>query len=154
MTTHLIDTEPTFTSSLRDYWLDLNRQARAMREHRLEQMKAVMKGRPKCRCHAYPWPHRPGGGLCRWPDPPTEIYQRKKSARPYRQRYAGLVKQICRNNGLHPIKDKAAIQSIMPTIVLLARELKRREPRAKYRNMELTSNGSLKAVWQTAGPCM
>jgi hypothetical protein len=23
-----------------------------------------------CRCVAYNWPHRPGGGLCRWPDPP------------------------------------------------------------------------------------
>ena len=23
-----------------------------------------------CTCIAYAWPHRPGGGLCRWPDPP------------------------------------------------------------------------------------
>jgi hypothetical protein len=23
-----------------------------------------------CDCPAYAWPHRPGGGLCRWPDPP------------------------------------------------------------------------------------
>jgi hypothetical protein len=23
-----------------------------------------------CRCQAYPHPHRPGAGLCRWPDPP------------------------------------------------------------------------------------
>ncbi len=27
-------------------------------------------GRPSCRCVAYQWPHRPGGGLCRWPDEP------------------------------------------------------------------------------------
>ncbi|MDP9356414.1 MAG: hypothetical protein M3R02_14240, partial [Chloroflexota bacterium] len=27
-------------------------------------------GRPSCRCAAYQWPHRPGGGLCRWPDEP------------------------------------------------------------------------------------
>lgn len=25
---------------------------------------------PTCRCDAYQWPHRPGGGLCRWPDVP------------------------------------------------------------------------------------
>jgi len=25
-----------------------------------------------CRCAAYDWPHRPAGGLCRWPDPPLE----------------------------------------------------------------------------------
>src|SRR5438270_9484897 len=24
-----------------------------------------------CTCLAYAWPHRPGGGLCRWPDEPT-----------------------------------------------------------------------------------
>jgi hypothetical protein len=23
-----------------------------------------------CTCEAYAWPHRPGGGLCQWPDPP------------------------------------------------------------------------------------
>lgn len=23
-----------------------------------------------CTCIAYAWPHRPGSGLCRWPDPP------------------------------------------------------------------------------------
>jgi hypothetical protein len=32
------------------------------------------KGHPAgpspCTCAAYKWPHRPGGGLCRWPDPP------------------------------------------------------------------------------------
>jgi hypothetical protein len=26
-----------------------------------------------CTCAAYAWPHRPGGGLCRWPDPPMRI---------------------------------------------------------------------------------
>ncbi len=24
-----------------------------------------------CTCVAYAWPHRPGGGLCNWPDPPA-----------------------------------------------------------------------------------
>ena len=29
------------------------------------------RGRPiPCTCEAYAWPHKPGGGLCRWPDPP------------------------------------------------------------------------------------
>lgn len=30
---------------------------------------------PKCSCAAYPFPHRPGGGLCRWPDPPLSRLQ-------------------------------------------------------------------------------
>lgn len=25
---------------------------------------------PPCECPAYSWPHRPGGGLCQWPDVP------------------------------------------------------------------------------------
>ncbi len=25
---------------------------------------------PPCTCIAYQWPHRPGGGLCNWPDAP------------------------------------------------------------------------------------
>jgi hypothetical protein len=24
-----------------------------------------------CLCVAYAWPHRPGGGLCSWPEPPA-----------------------------------------------------------------------------------
>jgi hypothetical protein len=26
---------------------------------------------PPCTCVAYAWPHRPGGGLCCWPNAPT-----------------------------------------------------------------------------------
>ena len=26
---------------------------------------------PPCTCIAYQWPHRPGSGLCNWPDAPT-----------------------------------------------------------------------------------
>lgn len=28
---------------------------------------------PPCTCAAYKWPHRPGSGVCRWPDPPLFI---------------------------------------------------------------------------------
>jgi hypothetical protein len=34
---------------------------------------------PKCRCRAYPFPHRPGGGLCRWPDAPLRELQPRSS---------------------------------------------------------------------------
>jgi len=30
-------------------------------------------GRPVCRCQAYRWPHRPGSGLCRWPEEPRAV---------------------------------------------------------------------------------
>lgn len=32
----------------------------------------IRRHRPeRCTCAAYAWPHRPGGGLCRWPEPPV-----------------------------------------------------------------------------------
>ena len=37
---------------------------------------------PPCTCAAYAWPHRPGGGLCRWPDPPTHRSTRRAGTRP------------------------------------------------------------------------
>lgn len=43
------------------------------RHHQLQHPDEGPAGtvRPVCRCDAYAWPHRPGGGLCDWPDPPT-----------------------------------------------------------------------------------
>lgn len=35
-----------------------------------EERILVHRTIPKCTCEAYNFPHRPGGGLCRWPDPP------------------------------------------------------------------------------------
>lgn len=28
-----------------------------------------------CRCVAYQWPHRPGSGLCEWPDEPRFVHK-------------------------------------------------------------------------------
>ena len=42
--------------------------------------------RPKlrpCQCRAYAWPHRAGGGLCRYPDPP--LYRRTTPAGTHRE---------------------------------------------------------------------
>lgn len=36
-----------------------------------------------CDCAAYEWPHRPGGGFCRWPDPPLEICDTPAGTRPW-----------------------------------------------------------------------
>ena len=37
-----------------------------------------MSRRATCRCPAYPWPHRPRGGLCRFPDLPAGVWSRPK----------------------------------------------------------------------------
>ena len=50
---------------------------------RYRSMLEKARYRP-CRCGAYAWPHRPGGGLCRWPLPPVSkpIMRRTEHAAP------------------------------------------------------------------------
>jgi len=137
--------------SLRQWWQEINRYEKQKAAQLRADRKARDEKRRKCCCKAYPWPHRPGGGLCRLPNPPLQRWQPKPNG--CRVRYAGIVKQIARANGLHPIRDRATIQAIMPGVVALAKQAKRRNPRVKYRNMEITENG-ISARFQTAGPMM
>lgn len=39
-----------------------------------------------CRCDAYAWPHRPGSGLCRWPEVPTQRHKILASTHKYPRR--------------------------------------------------------------------
>ena len=121
---------------LRQYWQEINRQERQAQAEQRAKRQARDKKRAKCQCDR--WPHRPGGGLCRYPDPPAVRWQDAQAAeiaarvaefrrrwgeptaeqmadlialttkpyRPYRKRYAGILRQIARNNGLHPIRDR------------------------------------------------
>lgn len=127
--------------SLREYWREIRRDEREAAERQRALRKASDKGRPKCRCKAYPWPHRPAGGLCRFPDPPTECWQRKPKPRPYRGRYAGLRRQIARANGLHPIKDRGQIQALLPGAISVGKQIKRQKPQMRFRNLEITETG-------------
>jgi hypothetical protein len=138
---------------LRQYWQECNRYDRQVVSQQRAKRKARDKRRRKCCCVAYPWPHRPGGGFCRYPDPPLERWQPKPGGRPYRKRYAGILRQIARANGLHPIRDRAAIEAMMPRVLALAKQVKRQCPRAKYRHMEITNTG-IRGQWQSAGPMM
>jgi hypothetical protein len=170
---------------LREWWREINRQERQKQADIRATRKARDKKRAKCRCDAYKFPHRPGGGLCRYPDPPAVRWQDAQAAeiaarvaefrrmageptpevmadlialttkpcRRYRKRYAGLLRQIARANGLHPIRDRKAIEAIVPRALSLARQLHRQHPKYKYRNMEITERG-VTGYWTTAGPTM
>src|SRR5258705_1849124 len=158
---------------LREYWRRINQHERQAKTEERARRKARDKKRAKCTCDAYRWPHRPGGGLCRYPDPPEVRWQDAQAAelaarvaefrprwgeptaeqmsdliamttkqhRPYRKRYTGLLRQIARANGLHPIRDRALIQALMPGKLALAKGLKAKCRRVKYRNMEITDTG-------------
>jgi hypothetical protein len=134
---------------LRQHWREINRLERATQAQERAKRKARDKKRRKCRCEAYPWPHRPGGGLCHYPGPPVARWRDTQAAaiakrvdlfseccgkptpqqmvnltaletkphRPYLQRYAGIRRQIARANGLHPIRDRALIESLMPRVL-------------------------------------
>lgn len=49
-----------------------------------------------CRCRAYNWPHRAGGGLCRWPDEPEKRLTTPQGASGGREK----IKAIARGLGL------------------------------------------------------
>jgi hypothetical protein len=52
---------------------------------------------PACSCVAYAWPHRPGSGLCNWPDPPkwrsTIPAGTHSFYRTFKRRYRVLVRR-------------------------------------------------------------
>ena len=84
-------------------------------EHRL----ALQKRRPKCQCKAYPWPHRPGGGLCRYPDAPAEIWKGTPGRnRRVGVRHRGLVKELCKRYRWHPVRDRRKIDRWMPRLYI------------------------------------
>src|SRR5688572_28245541 len=65
---------------LRQHWQLGNRIDGAAQAQRRAQRKSRDKKRRKCRCDAYKFPHRPGGGLCRRPDPPAMRWQDAQAA--------------------------------------------------------------------------
>lgn len=75
-----------------------------------------MPPKPKtCTCPAYRWPHRPGGGLCRWPDPPAQTCPTPPGrSRPADYRLRGLRRRLVKDLRLHPIKDRARIRALLP----------------------------------------
>lgn len=76
-----------------------------------------------------------------------------KPTRPYRNRYAGLRREIARNNGWHPIKDKALIQKRLDLVLMSAKHIKKQNPKIRYRSMEITETGVI-GYAQTIGPLM
>jgi Zn-finger nucleic acid-binding protein len=79
---------------IRRYWDSINRHNRELDGWERKQHKARDKRRKRCRCDAYKFPHRPGGGLCRYPDPPAVRWQDAQAAE-----IAERVAEFRRRNG-------------------------------------------------------
>jgi hypothetical protein len=102
--------KPTRTLSARERY----------RRHLLRVARGTAaKPRPRCTCQAYRFPHRPGSGNCRHPDPPAI-----PASRPYvpdllrtgRIGARGIRRRILSVYGFHPIRDRARIVRFLPKL--------------------------------------
>lgn len=105
---------------LRAESVEYERRCRERRERRVANGTAA-KPRPTCRCPAYPWPHRVGGGKCRFPDPPLTTWEGKPGRHPGTfGRVSGgsssLRRRILAQYELHPIRDRAYIRRWLPKL--------------------------------------
>ena len=124
--------------SPREWWREVDRRAQEEADRKKALRKIRQRRRPKCTCSAYQFPHRPGSGNCRWPDPPVQPAPAKPKCRPYRQRYIGIRKQLAKNLGLHPIHDREQIKREVEAMYQLSKQVKRRSPRqVVLRNCEV-----------------
>jgi hypothetical protein len=68
--------EPHATADLQHFETDVEEQACNNLERLERDVETPKKRRvrPKCYCRAYPFPHRPRTGFCRWPDEPIQVH--------------------------------------------------------------------------------
>ena len=80
--------------------------------------KASHRRGPLCRCQAYPWPHRPSGGACRWPDAPAATWKGVAGkSKPSGMRIdRGIKKRLARWMGWHVVRDRAFIKRWLPKL--------------------------------------
>jgi hypothetical protein len=76
------------------------------------------KKRATCACAAYPWPHRPRGGLCRWPHPPLDTFKGKAgvTAPVGMRRRSAIRRRLMRRYAFHPILDRELIRRWLPKL--------------------------------------
>lgn len=98
--------------------MDRKRQQR--HERRVANGTAA-KPRSTCTCAAYPWPHRPGGGLCRYPDPPHQTWEGQAGRHPGTfGRVSGgsssMRRRLLSRYGFHPVRDRDRIRRWLPKL--------------------------------------
>lgn len=101
------------------------------------QQKARSAKPKTCTCKAYAWPHRPGGGLCRWP---LAAKKRSNTCEGTNRRGDARVRKSRRWMfkvwGLNPVKDRAEFARLYPVLSQYypATVVKAKELLAKIRN--------------------
>jgi hypothetical protein len=80
-------------------------------------------GPPNCGCGAYAWPHRLGGGLCRWPDPPEQSSSTKQGTRSAAGKQRKRDKKLAQRFGIDPdeLRRDPALSALLRLTALLSR---------------------------------
>jgi hypothetical protein len=112
--------EKKIIATLRAESAEYDRRRRERRARRVATGTAA-KPRPTCTCPAYRWPHRPGGGNCRHPDPPLATWQGQPGRHPGTFGRPSGGSSACRKRilvwyHLHPIRDRAYIRRWLPKL--------------------------------------
>ena len=78
---------------------------------------------PNCSCYAYRWPHRPGGGLCRWPDPPEQSSRTRQGTRSAEGEKWKQDKKLARRFGIDPdeLRHDPTLAPLLKIYALLSR---------------------------------
>jgi hypothetical protein len=78
---------------------------------------------PSCGCGAYGWPHRPGGGLCQWPDPPEQSSPTKRGTRSPAGEQWKRDKRLARRFAIDPseLRRDPALAALLRLTALLSR---------------------------------
>ena len=99
---------------------DLRRRDEASRQRHERRLAngTEAKPRPRCTCPAYPFPHRPKGGLCRFPDPPQATFQGQagKNSPSGMRRNSAIRRRLLKQHRLHPIRDREKIRRWLPKL--------------------------------------
>lgn len=101
-----------------DHEAAVKEAAKAARHARRVAKGTQAKPRPVCRCQAYPWPHRPAGGLCRYPEPPIATFGGKggKTAPVGMRKRSAIRRRLMKQYGFHPIRDRERIRRWLPKL--------------------------------------
>ncbi len=79
---------------------------------------------PNCTCSAYDWPHRPGGGLCLWPDPPRQRSSTRRGTRSAAGEQWKRDKKLARRFRIDPaeLRRDPALVPLLEIYSLLSRQ--------------------------------
>lgn len=92
---------------------------------------------PVCRCMAYQWPHRPGGGLCRWPEDPKQVSKTPAGKHKRRPRRGAPVVTV---TSFSYVAGRDSIEKLDELLAMLSSDQKEQKEGRTHRTREIEQN--------------